>query len=460
MIPRNAEAIAQATGGRLAAGDAFAMAHAVSIDSRAIPAAACFFAIRGETHDGHDFAAAAAAAGATVVVASKPLALPDHVTLVLVDDTTRAIGALAQDERRRRGLRVVAITGSSGKTTTRALTAAACAVRYRTGSSPGNLNNQWGLPLSILGLPDDAEVAVLEIGMNAPGEIAALTRIAEPNIGVVTNVGTAHIGAFGSIEGIAREKSSLLYELPDDGVGVVHAGSPELMALAERSGRRLVRFGINGAGIDLAATEVATDLVRGTSFKADGTPVTLALWGMHAVENALAALGAARALDIPLAEAAPALRAIVPLAGRGRVVRCERGVVVVDETYNANPSAMRAVLRGLAATRARRKVAVLGDMLELGDLAPNFHRELGTQAAQLGIDCLHAVGTFARTVADAARAGGVARVFAHDDAAAAASAVPASIEAGDLVVIKGSRGVRLEKVLDAVIAEFGEERKP
>lgn len=458
MIPRQAREIAAATEGRVTAGPATAHAHAITIDSRQVPAESCFVAIKGENHDGHDFAHDAAAKGATIVIASRAVALPATTALVLVDDTTRALGALARDERRRRGLRVVAVTGSAGKTTTRALTTAALGSRFRTGSSQGNLNNQWGLPLSILNLPDDIEVAVLEMGMNQPGEIAELTRIAEPDVGVITNVGTAHIGHFGAVDEIAREKSALLFAMPPEGVGVVHAGSPELMVFAEQSGRRLVRFGTDLAGADLVATDVESDLVHGTRFRVEGETVRVRLWGRHAVDNALAALGAARALGVPIAEAAPALLAIVPLAGRGRVVRCGRTITLVDETYNANPGAMRAVLHGLATTPARRRVAVLGDMRELGALSLRFHRELGVEAARAGVALLHAVGEHAAVVAHEAEAAGVAAVFTHADAESAAPHVVASLQEGDLVVIKGSRGIKLERVLDAVIAELGEER--
>lgn len=450
MIPRRGDELAQLLGGVVVQGDPAARANAVSIDSRTIAAGELFFAIRGATHDGHRFLGDVAARGVTLAIVDQEIAAPPTVTTIRVADTTIALGQLARDERIRRGYKVVAITGSSGKTTTRALTTAALSVGRRTASSVGNLNNQWGLPLSLLRLPDDTEAAVLEMGMNAPQEIAQLTRIARPDVGVITNVGTAHLGNFPDERAIAAAKCELLDEMDARGIGVVHLGSPLLMERAASAKQRLIRFGCE-PNADLRAEQLAGDLLTGSRFTVRGTLVQLALWGRHAVLNALAALGAGLALGDDLAALVPALRTVTPLAGRGRLVQLEHGILVVDESYNANPTAMIAVLEGLAASPwSGRRVAVLGDMRELGSRAAEFHRQIGAVAARCGIDLLHAVGEQAKAMAEGARAAGLTTVVLHADAAQAARAVPATLRSGDLVVIKASRGTGLDVVLAAL----------
>ncbi len=458
MIARRADELARALGGRIVAGEPGLVAEGVSIDSRTIGGHDAFFAILGERFDGHDFAKDAATRGAGIVVADRELALPDDAVLILVEDTTKALGDLARDERRRRGLEVLGVTGSSGKTTTRALASVALGSARRTASSAGSLNNQWGLPLSILRLPADAEVAVLEMGMNHAGEIAALAAIAEPQAGVITNVGTAHIGLLGSVEAIADAKCELLDALPPEGVGVVHKGSPELMHRAERSKVPLLTFGRRGEGADLEGRLIDTDIVGGTRFELRGIEVSLALWGEHAMLNALAALGACEALGVPLEGAAEALSRVEAIEGRGRVLRLGRDVILIDECYNANPSAMETVLKAMSeSSHGTGRVAVLGDMKELGDQSSRFHRELGVLVARLGIDRLVAVGEHARELADAARDAGLDAVQTFDDAAGAADALPDMLQGAELVLVKGSRSVGLEAVRDALRDALGEE---
>ncbi|MCU0225557.1 MAG: UDP-N-acetylmuramoyl-tripeptide--D-alanyl-D-alanine ligase [Acidobacteria bacterium] len=455
MIARSAAEIAAAVGGTVVSGDPGSTARGVSIDSRSIAAGDAFFAILGERHDGHDYAAAAAAAGAAAIVAARAVAAPG-ATVVRVDDTTAALGRLAADERARRALAVVAVTGSAGKTTTRALAVAALGARHRVAGSAGNLNNQWGLPLSLLRLPAEADAAVLEIGINHPGELAPLARIARPDVGVVTNVGTAHIGFFADQRELAEEKAQVVFETAPSGTGVIHRSSPFLLEVAQRSGRALVTFDLAGEA-DLRPAGVAGSLVEGTRFTVDGVPVRLALWGDHAVLNALAALGAARALGVPLAEAAPRLAAVAPQPGRGRVRRLAHGIVLVDDTYNSNPSAAQAMLAALAASPwDGRRVAVLGDMYELGERSPAFHREVGEAAARAGIELLVTVGQWAEDAAAGARAAGLRGALALADVPAAAEALAGLLQPGDLVLAKASRGVGLERALPAVLDQFPE----
>ncbi len=464
MIPRTAVELARAVGGRLAGGDPAAVATGASIDSRTIRPGEAFFAIVAR-NDGHAWAADAARKGAPVVVASRRVDLPGTTALVLVEDTIAALGRLATDERaRRRSLRVVAVTGSAGKTTTTALVRAALGARWRTAGTPGNWNNHLGLPLAILGLPADAEAAALELGMNHAGEIRELAAIADPEVGVVTLAGRAHLAAFPDVAAIARAKAELWEAMAAAGgtgrtrVAVLPDDDPRLLALAREVGLPVVRFGL-GPEADLRGTEVTRPGPGRVAFRVEGVRVELALWGRHAVRNALAALAAARALGVPVAEAAPRLAEVEPLPGRGRIHSLADGTVLVDETYNANPDAVRAVLEALAGFPVRgRRVAILGDMLELGSEAPTLHREVGAAAAAAGFDPVAGVGSLAGEIAAGAAEEG-ARTVTWADAEEAAAAAPSLVREGDLVLIKGSRGVRLEVVLEALLAPRANGRR-
>ncbi len=464
MIPRRADELAAAVGGRLVAGNPAARVTGASFDSRLLRPGEAFFAIVAR-NDGHAFAAEAARKGAPAVVASRPVDLPAGTALVLVDDTLAALGRLAADERRRRaGMKVVAVTGSAGKTTTTALVRAALGARWRAGSTRGNWNNRLGLPLSILDLGEDVEAAALELGMNRPGEIRDLAAIADPDVGVITLAARAHLGFFPDVRAIARAKAELWEAMAaSSGAGrsrtaVVPDDDPYLLELARHAGLPVLRFGL-GPGADVRAEAIEPSPAGGIAFRVAGVRVELALWGRHAVRNALAALAAARALGIPLEEAAPRLATVEPLPGRGRVHRLADGTTVIDETYNANPDAVRVVLAALAEFPAPgRRVAVLGDMLELGEAAPALHREVGEAAAAAGFDPVWAVGTLAEEVArGAASRGASTRTWpAADDAA---GDLPRLVRPGDLVLLKGSRGVRLERALEALLAARGVEER-
>ncbi|RMG46856.1 MAG: UDP-N-acetylmuramoyl-tripeptide--D-alanyl-D-alanine ligase [Acidobacteria bacterium] len=455
MIPRPVVEIAGAMGGVLASGDPGTIARGVAIDSREVRPGDLFFAIRGPRHDGHDFAAEAAARGAAALVVERPPAAHGSAALIRVADTTAALGALAADERRRRaGLLVVAITGSAGKTTTRELTGAALGARLRVATARGNLNNQWGLPLTLLTLPEKIDAAVVELGMNHPGEIASLTRLARPDIGVITNAGRAHIGFFADEREVARAKLELFREMPAGAPGVVDGRpGPLAEALADLSPRRLVRFAIAGEAqdADLLAHDVNTDLTTGSAFTVDGVRVTLRLWGRHAVRNALAALAAAREAGVPLEEASHRLAAVEPPPGRGRLIPLAGDVLLIDDTYNANPEAVLAVLEALrSSSRAGRRVAVLGDMRELGRRAPELHRSIGRAAAAAGLGLLVAVGEHSGDLADGARAGGLAEVRCYPTTESLLPEIGRLIADGDTVLLKASRALRFERLRDAL----------
>jgi UDP-N-acetylmuramoyl-tripeptide--D-alanyl-D-alanine ligase len=452
MIARSAGELAKLLSGRVLAGSDRAIVQGISIDSRTAQPGDLFVAIRGAQHDGHDFVPQAVGAGATALLVSQPVSAPSDSTVVLVGDTTRALAALAADDRARSSYRVVAITGSSGKTTTRALATAAIGAVLKTSSSTGNLNNHWGMPLSLLRIAPDSEVAVLELGMNHRGEIADLTEVAKPTVGVITNVGNAHLGNFSNESEILEAKCELIDGLADTSTGVVCGDQPQLVARARRRGVRLLRFGL-GPDNDLRASEIQGGLLDGVSFGVGSTRVQLSLWGRHAVLNALAALAAGVALGCSLESMVRKLKSVVPLEGRGKLTALGQGALLVDESYNANPAAMEAVLSELAEIHwAGRRVAVLGDMRELGARAGQLHYRLGESAARHKIEALHAVGEHADAIVKGAQQHGLRQCHTYPDASTAANALPARIEAQDLVVIKASRGTRLDLVRDAILA--------
>lgn len=439
------------TRGVLLQGDPDASLAGVSIDTRSLAPGQLFVAIAGPNHDAHDYlgSAAARAAGGLLVERGRalPADLPRALPVLCVDDTTRALGALAAGHRA--GFRgpLVGITGSNGKTTTKEMCAAILEVGAPTLKTRGNLNNQFGLPLTLLARGSEHRRAVLELGTNHPGEIAALAAIARPTVGVVTNVGTAHIEHLGSREGIAREKGALLEALPADGTALVPSRDDFSEVLAARTRARVLRFGPGG---DLRA-EHARAVATGVAFRLlapeGAVGVEVAGLGDATVANALAAAGAALAAGARLEEVAEGLARHRPVEGRLERRELPGQVVLIDDSYNANPQSMEVALRLLASCGGRR-IAVLGDMGELGEAAQKAHYEAGRLAAGLGIDFLVAVGSQAERVSAGAREAGMdpGRVAVAPDADAAAEPVRALLEPGTTVLLKGSRSMRMERV--------------
>jgi UDP-N-acetylmuramoyl-tripeptide--D-alanyl-D-alanine ligase len=370
-----------------------------------------------------------------------------------VPDTTLALGALAAGHRSRFEGPVVAITGSNGKTTTKDMCAAILSVRGPCLKTEGNLNNHFGLPLTLLGRDDSHRILVVEIGMNHRGEIAPLAAIARPTVGLVTNVGTAHIENLGSQDAIAAEKGALFEALGEDAIAVANADDPRVVAQLARTKARPVRFG-RGRDADVRAESVTSLGARGCAFELvtpqGRTPVRVAGIGQVPVINALAAAAAAIAAGATLAEVAAGLDAYRPPHGRLEPVALPRDGVLLDDTYNANPQSMEIALRSLAEMKgARRGIAVIGDMGELGDTAARAHRASGRLAASLGLDFVFALGRFASEVAEGAREGGLARERVaigsdHEDVAARVTAV---LGDGDWVLVKGSRSMQMERVV-------------
>jgi UDP-N-acetylmuramoyl-tripeptide--D-alanyl-D-alanine ligase len=453
-VELSAREIAAAADGQIAAGSPDTLASSFTIDSRQLQRGGCFFALCS-VRDGHDFVTDAFGQGAAVAVVERAVQPPiPGATLVLVDDAMDGLSSIARLARRRLAdATVVGITGSAGKTGTKDLTAAAIGRVRRVHSSPGSYNNEAGVPLTLLGAPMDAEVVVAEMGARSVGNIAHLADIAEPRIGVITHVGMAHAGSLGGRPGIARVKGELLEALPADGLAVLNDECDATPLLALRTAARVVRVG-RGPGADIRCTKITLDEELRPRFlleSAWGTaPVALEVRGEHQVENAAQATAVALELGVPLDAAVAGLADARAAAHRMELVRTTGGVLVINDAYNSSPTSAAAAVRSLARLPVTgRRVAVLGEMLELGDEADAEHVAIGALAAEVGLDVLVAVGDRAEQLADGARGTRVAVLMVPDPAAASA-VVSGEVREGDAVLVKASRAVGLERVAEAL----------
>ncbi len=436
------------------------VAAGYSIDSRTLQPGALFFAVRGERLDGHDFVAAALERGALAAVVSRArvAALPDAALaapLLIAEDPLVALQTLAANVRRRWGRRVVAITGSAGKTTTKEAAAAALAVKFNVLKSQGNLNNAFGLPLQLLRLEPEHEIAVVEMGMNHAGEIAALARIAAPDWGVVTNVGNAHVENFPDGQnGIARAKFELVAALPSNGVAFLNCDDAYASQFGRDFAGRVVYFGFGPcANPQIVSTEEDGDgLHLRVRAGARTSAFTLRLLGAHNASNAAAGLAVALEAGVDLEDAAAALASLTAGDKRGQILEIG-GATILNDSYNSNPEALRAMIRTLAARPSTgRRILVAGEMLELGVYSAALHTESGRAAAEAGLDMVVGVQGAAEHLAAAACAGGITSIFLPG-AEAAGHWLAQNVRPGDLVLIKGSRGVHLERA----IATFKEQ---
>jgi UDP-N-acetylmuramoyl-tripeptide--D-alanyl-D-alanine ligase len=416
-----------------------------SIDSRTLAPGDLFFALRGPNHDGHAFLGQAAERGAVAAIVDR--AVNSAVPKLLVPDTLEALQTLAAWARSRWTGRMVAVTGSAGKTTTKEVIARLLEVEMAVGKTAGNLNNHVGLPLSVLRLPGDARAAVLEIGMNHAGELRHLAGIARPDVAVVTNVGYAHAEFFGSVEEVAKAKRELVESLPAGGVAVLNADDPLVARFREIHPGPVLTFGLS------PAADVRPDDVEyrpdGTRFRYSGTDFETSLAGRHGLLNVLAGLAVARLFGLRPARLRDALRALVPGKMRGeRLVHA--GITVLNDCYNSNPEAVRSMLEVLRATPARRRFAVLGEMLELGRWSEPLHREVGRYVVECGIDVLVGIrGAARQMVEEAVRSGLPAgAAFFFDEPVGAGASLRGMLQNGDAVLFKGSRGTRVEMALE------------
>jgi UDP-N-acetylmuramoyl-tripeptide--D-alanyl-D-alanine ligase len=439
MVWTGQEIVTATAAAASAAAAAGTVVETVCTDSRRAAPGALFVALRGPHHDAHAFVAEALARGAAAALVEHVPAGVDPQRAFVVGDTLRALGDLAAYTRRRWAGPVAAITGSNGKTTTKEMLASVLGdTALRTHA---NENNLIGLPLTLLRVTDAHRAAVLEMGMNALGEIARMTEIAMPDVGVITNIGPAHLAGLGSIEGIAHAKGELFAGMRADRCIAVNTDDPWVVRVAARFAGRRVEF---GAGGEVAAAEVRDRGFDGVAFTlrigARSAPVQLRMPGRHNVQNALAAAAAAHALGIRIDAIADGLSRAAPARMRLEVVRLANGVTVVNDAYNANPASTEAALDTIARTPGRT-IAVLGEMRELGADSATLHRRVGAHAAAVGIGWLIAVGPEAEHVAAGARATGAAlEVTVCDTAAQAAALIIARWRSGDVIVVKGSRG--------------------
>jgi UDP-N-acetylmuramoyl-tripeptide--D-alanyl-D-alanine ligase len=436
---------ARAVGGRVLAGDSASVIDGAAIDSRAVRGGELFFAFAGEHTDGHRFVPDALARGAAAAMVQAPVTPPPSGALIEVPDTFAALHDLARFVRARTPEKLAGITGSAGKTTTKELLGAMLAARFRTAWTPGNLNNLYGFPLSLLNVPDGTEWMVAEMGMSTPGELAQLSRLGRPDVAVFTVVRPVHLEFFASVAAIAEAKSELLAGLAPDGFIVANADDPEVTRIARRHGARVVWYGIRSAAADVRGRDLRPEAAGtvGSRFTLEAggqaVEIRLPLHGLYNVENCLAAAAAAWSLGVTLPEIAAAVAGVRPAAMRGVVHRASGGFLLVDDSYNSNPDAVDKALASAAALAVppgARRIAVLGDMLELGPEAPRFHREAGEQAARLGVSPVAAVGELARELAAGAAAAGAAAPWLAD-ADAAAEWAAAEVRPGAVVLVKG-----------------------
>jgi len=451
MNPLTLFQIAQLAGASLSSGDGTAVINKVSSDSRMIKPGELFVALRGENFEGHDFVEASAKAGATgaLVELNWTGNVPNNFSLLRATDTLQAYQTLAANYRRSLALKVLAITGSNGKTSTKDFAASVLARKFRVTKTEGNFNNHVGLPRTILEATSDDEVAVWEIGMNHPGEIAALSKIATPDAAIITNIGVAHIEFMGSREAIATEKGALAEAVGPQGTVVLNADDPFSEGIAARTRAKVVFAGTTGGAVQAIEIRQGTEgseftIVEGAHRCRAQLPVA----GSHMVQNALLAVASGRAFGLSIEDCAAGLAA-APLTKARLQIKEIGGVHFLDDSYNANPDSMKAALRTLVELDTEgKRIAVLGEMRELGAESERGHREIGETAATLGVEQLITIGDVAELIAEGARAGGLNKVSSARSTAEAARLLGEIAEPGDLVLIKGSRAARTEEVIE------------
>lgn len=449
-----------AVGGRLQAPTSVTEISGASVDSRRIVPGSCYVALRGERVDGHAFVTDALRAGAAAALVDRPVELPPDLdaAVVRVDDPLIALQELAAWWRDRFAVRVVGITGSTGKTIAKEIVADVLSRTLATLRNEGNLNSETGLPMTLLRLEPRHEAAVLEMSMYTTGEIARLAEIACPEVGVVLAVHPTHLERAGSIERIAQAKSELPAALPRDGLAVLNADDHRVLAMRDVTAAQVRTYGL-GAEAEVRAADVVSHGLAGTEFTLDAPWARMRVRsgspGRHLVPHALAAAAVAEHFAVPMAEVGAALEAGSHAPHRMHVIRASSGVTLVDDTYNASPISVRAALDFLAETPVAgsgRRIGVLGDMLELGPEEERLHREIGAHAGGL-LDVLVAVGERGQWIADAARGVGAPRVLEAHDAHDAAEVVEREVapRPGDLVLLKGSRGIELDRTVERLL---------
>jgi UDP-N-acetylmuramoyl-tripeptide--D-alanyl-D-alanine ligase len=436
------------------------VAQGYSIDSRSIAPGQLFFAVKGERLDGHDFVEQALEKGAVAAVIQKDVRkdqlsrYPSHARLLAVDDTLTALQTLATAVRKLWDKPLIGVTGSAGKTTTKEAIAHVLSTRFRVLKSEGNFNNHFGLPLMLLKLEPEHDLAVIEMGMSHAGEIRALAAIAQPEIGVVTNVSAVHLEFFDSVDAIALAKYELIESLPANGTAVLNGDDPRVAQFGRNFKGKVVTYGM-GAHLDVRAENFQPRGLQGNEFDVvvggERQHALVPLVGEHNAGNALAAVAVALDRGMNLAEAVAALATMKPAEKRGEVLRLGN-ITVINDCYNSNPKALEAMVDALAAMPAKRRIVVAGEMLELGAAGEEMHRRAGEHVAGKKIDALVGVRGLARAMVDAAEGRGSRAVFVPSPEEAG-EWLKREVREGDVILLKASRGVKLEKALDAWLSQ-------
>ncbi|MCF8094121.1 MAG: UDP-N-acetylmuramoyl-tripeptide--D-alanyl-D-alanine ligase [Desulfobacteraceae bacterium] len=463
-IPWTIEDILAATDGELVSATDVAVFSGLAIDSRRIRENEAFVAIPGQRHDGHDFLSGVVASGVKCVIVrdDKVTMLPisqwraEKVACIAVKDTIKALGAMAAYQCRRAEVSVAAVTGSNGKTTTKEMIAAVLGRCYNVLATPGNFNNEIGLPLTLLQLAPEHQAAVVELGMNHPGEIAGLSAICRPDIGVITNIAPAHLAGLGSIKAVAAAKAEIMENVKPDGAMVLNSDDDYGSWLASQTDRRVMFYGC-GDDADIRAEDIGQD-ENGLCFTlvlpGQSVRVELRVRWSFMVHNALAAAAVGHLMGVSAEDIAAGLAGFRPISGRMAVYRTESGAYIIDDTYNSNPGSMETAIKSLASLGDRKRgILVAGDMLELGEAAAGLHEDIGRLAAISGINRLYLAGEFASRVAYGARCEGMKGmdifVGSRDDIV---KDLQRRLESGDWILVKGSRSTGMDEIVARLTA--------
>lgn len=454
MKTLNIEYIINSVEGELIQGNAGINITGVSIDSRTINPGDLFFAIIGEKKDGHNYIDKAVENGAKAVIVDRIVETDANITVIKVKDTTHALQELARSYRQLlRGLKVVAITGSAGKTSTKDMIGSLLQVKYKIKKTRGNLNNYYGLPLTILEFNGDEEVAVLEMGMSALGEIDLLCRIAKPDIAVITNVGETHLETLGNIENVAKGKSELIAALADDGIAVLNYDNDYVRAMKKVfKGKQIVYYGLS-PDADIYADEIINDssisIKFSLNYQNENINLKLDRPGRHNVYNALSAVAVARLLDLSWQNIKEGFSQVEYSALRWDVKRTNNDITIINDTYNANPLSMKAVVEAICSMQGERIIVTLGAMLELGSREKDAHLELGQYLKDKQVDTLITVGEIASIIADGAENAGMEKykIKRVKDNQKALIYLNNYLKPGDILLVKGSRGNKMEEIV-------------
>ena len=459
--------ILTATGGCLAAGSKDQLVRGVSTDSRQLAQGNLFIALIGENFNGHHFLDHAVRAGASALLVQADelidlAKITGGIGVIAVADTLRALGDLACAHRMRFSLPVIGLTGSSGKTTTREMLAAIIGLEKNVLATQGNFNNLIGLPQTLLRLTEQHEAAIIEMGMNTQGEIKRLTQITVPDIGLITNIGTAHLAGFGTMEAIREEKGALWMNMQPSGCAVVNLDDESVGQIAQRWSGSRVTYSMS-ADADVTVKEIKKRGAKGVRFQlicgGETCRVDMNIAGVHHIYNAMAAAAAARALGVGCAAICRGLASFSPVHGRMEIFELQNGAYLVDDSYNANPASVREALLTLKDLKSTHRAFVfLGDMLELGDAAPEMHRKIGTLLATTGVTVVFLQGDYAQNTVSGALEGGLADEQIIDIAGgleAAMACLKKKLRKGDWILVKGSRGMKMERIATEIREVFG-----